>query len=194
LNYLAHAKLSFNDPDLLIGNMIADFVKGKAKFTFSEGIQRGINLHRAIDEFTDKHPASIEAKQCFRPHYRLYASAFIDIVYDHFLALDKNEFSITSLDNFSQDVYQQLENNIDVLPPRFQHILPSMKKYNWLYNYRYKEGIQKSFGGLVRRAKYMEESDTAFSLFNEHYNKLKECYDIFYPALKQYASEVRASN
>jgi len=187
MNYLAHAKLSFNDPDLLVGNMIADFVKGKTKFTFSEGIQKGMALHRAIDEFTDKHPASIAAKQFFRPHYRLYASAFIDIVYDHFLALDENEFSAASLGKFSQDVYQQLENNADVLPLHFQHILPSMKKYNWLYNYRYKEGIERSFGGLVRRAKYMEESDTAFGLFNQHYDKLKECYKEFYPALKEFS-------
>jgi acyl carrier protein phosphodiesterase len=186
MNYLAHAKLSFNDPDLLIGNMIADFVKGKVKLTFSERIQSGIVLHRAIDEFTDRHPATIEAKQFFRPHYRLYSSAFIDIVYDHFLALDENEFSSASLDKFSQDVYLHLENNIDVLPLRFQHILPSMKKYNWLYNYRYKEGIEKSFGGLVRRAKYMEESDTAFGIFNQHYDKLKECYGEFFLTVKAF--------
>lgn len=191
MNYLAHAKLSFNDPDLLIGNMIADFVKGKVKFSFSEGIQRGMDLHRAIDEFTDKHEASIAAKQFFRPHYRLYSSAFIDIVYDHFLALDENEFSVTSLDKFSPDVYEQLEKNIDVLPLRFRQILPSMKKYNWLYNYRYKEGIERSFGGLVRRAKYMEESDTAFHIFNENYDKLKECYGALYPALKEFVLKLK---
>ena len=29
MNYLAHAYLSFGDPDVLTGNMISDFVKGK---------------------------------------------------------------------------------------------------------------------------------------------------------------------
>ena len=34
MNFLAHAFLSFNDPDILTGNMISDFVKGKQKFDF----------------------------------------------------------------------------------------------------------------------------------------------------------------
>ncbi len=34
MNYLAHAYLSFNDPDVLAGNMISDFVKGKKKFDY----------------------------------------------------------------------------------------------------------------------------------------------------------------
>jgi acyl carrier protein phosphodiesterase len=35
MNYLAHAYLSFNEPEILTGNMISDFVKGKKKFEFS---------------------------------------------------------------------------------------------------------------------------------------------------------------
>ncbi len=34
MNYLAHAYLSFNDPEILVGNMISDFVKGKKKFDY----------------------------------------------------------------------------------------------------------------------------------------------------------------
>ncbi len=34
MNYLAHAYLSFGDPDILAGNMISDFVKGKKKFDY----------------------------------------------------------------------------------------------------------------------------------------------------------------
>jgi acyl carrier protein phosphodiesterase len=39
MNYLAHAYLSFNDPEILVGNMISDFVKGKKKFDFPLRIQ-----------------------------------------------------------------------------------------------------------------------------------------------------------
>src|SRR6476619_335472 len=93
MNYLAHAYLSFRQPEILVGNMISDFVKGKKKFDYSPAIQKSMALHRAIDDFTDSHPATIKAKQFFRPAYRLYAGAFIDVVYDHFLALDSNEFA-----------------------------------------------------------------------------------------------------
>src|ERR1700709_705966 len=97
MNYLAHAYLSFNDPEILIGNLISDFVKGKAKYDYPERILAGINLHRAIDNFTDTHDSTRIAKEVFRPYYRLYSGAFIDVVYDHFLATDATEFSAASL-------------------------------------------------------------------------------------------------
>ena len=67
MNYLAHAYLSFGHKEVLTGNMISDFVKGKARFQYPEGIQKGIMLHRAIDDFTDTHPATAIAKEIFRP-------------------------------------------------------------------------------------------------------------------------------
>ena len=62
MNYLAHAYLSFNEPEILVGNMISDFVKGKKRFDFSENIQKGIMLHRNIDTFTDEHEVTKKAK------------------------------------------------------------------------------------------------------------------------------------
>src|SRR6185503_13562950 len=106
MNYLAHAWLSFNQPGILTGNMISDFVKGKKKFDFPPVIQKGIALHRAIDEFTDFHPVIQKAKSYFRKEYRLYSGAFIDIVFDHFLANDKKEFADgIELDTFCQATY-----------------------------------------------------------------------------------------
>lgn len=168
--------------------MISDFVKGKTKFNYSPGIQKGIALHRAIDEFTDAHPATKKAKEFFRPAYRLYSGAFVDVAFDHFLALDKNEFvNDEQLKIFSNHVYQTLEDNFSVLPIPFQNMLPHMKKNNWLYNYQFALGIEKGFGGLVYRAKYLEESATAFKIFNKNYSALKDCYEIFFPTLKKFS-------
>ncbi|HVZ26147.1 MAG TPA: hypothetical protein VG842_08840, partial [Sediminibacterium sp.] len=88
MNYLAHAYLSFRQPEILVGNMISDFVKGKKQFMYPANIQKGIRLHRAIDAFTDTHPATREAKKILEPAAGRYAAAFMDIVYDHFLAND----------------------------------------------------------------------------------------------------------
>ncbi len=62
MNYLAHAYLSFNMPDILVGNMISDFIKGKKQFDYPLPVQKGIRLHRAIDTFTDTHAATQELK------------------------------------------------------------------------------------------------------------------------------------
>ena len=190
MNYLAHAYLSFDHPEILVGNLISDFVKGKTKFNYSPGIQNGISLHRAIDEFTDAHPATKKAKEFFRPAYRLYSGAFVDVVYDHFLALDRNEFkNEKALQKFSSQVYHTVQDNLFLLPPRFQNFFPHMKEHNWLFNYQYLIGIEKSFGGLVYRAAYINESVTAFAVFNKNYSELKDCYDMFFPSLKKFSSQ-----
>lgn len=190
MNYLAHAYLSFEDADILAGNMISDFVKGKKKDEFNEMIRKGIKLHRAIDEFTDTHALTQEAKSFFRPVYRLYSGAFVDIVYDHFLANDQRIFSSDSLAEFAGLTYARLEQQLSLLPEKFQRMFPYMKSQNWLYHYRYEKGIENSFGGLVRRAKYLWESDEAFGIFREHYSELQNLYGQFFPELEQFARQL----
>jgi acyl carrier protein phosphodiesterase len=187
MNYLAHAYLSFGDPDILTGNMISDFVKGKKKYLLPAQIQNGISLHRAIDEYTDHHPVTKKAKEIFRPAYRLYSGAFVDVLYDHFLAIDQQQFDQTGLFDFSQFVYNSLENNLLWLPDLFAAMFPYMKDQNWLYNYREIRGIKKSFAGLARRARYIPESDTATELFQKHYDQFAEYYQEFFPDLKAFA-------
>src|SRR5688572_24419066 len=187
MNYLAHAYLSFGHPEILVGNLISDFVKGKKKFNYSPGIQKGIALHRDIDTFTDAHAATKEAKEIFRPAYRLYAGAFVDVIYDHFLATDVNEFAGQSLYDFSQQVYATMDEYIALTPERFGRMYPYMKQQNWLYNYREKWGTEKSLGGVVRRALYLQESETAYRLFEENYQPLQTCYRHFWADLKPFA-------
>jgi acyl carrier protein phosphodiesterase len=183
MNYLAHAYLSFRQPELLVGNMISDHVKGKKKFDYSPGIQQGIELHRIIDSFTDDHAATKEAKEIFRPHYRLYAGAFVDVVYDHYLATDPLIFSKDSLEEFAADTYTMLEPYSAVFPERFARMFPYMKTQNWLFNYSNKWGIENSLHGVVRRATYLTESATAFALFEEHDVTLRKCYQAFFPEM-----------
>ena len=187
MNYLAHAVLSFNDPGMLTGNMISDFVKGRKQFDYPIHIQKGIRLHRDIDGFTDAHPVTKELKSFFRPHYRLYSGPFADIVYDHFLANDRMEFETKgSLRDFTALTYLSLEKDITLFPQVFQKMFPYMKTHDWLWNYSFLEGIEKSFQGLVRRASYISESATAFGLLNKHYKAMGACYTEFWPLLKNF--------
>jgi acyl carrier protein phosphodiesterase len=187
VNYLAHAWLSFGDPDILAGNMISDFVKGKKKFDYPVRVQNGIDLHRRIDEYTDYHPATKKAKQFLKEACGLYAGSFIDIVYDHFLANDTHEFEEGALGLFAQKTYDQLEAFKKLLPPAFGHFLFHMRNQNWLLNYRSLEGIQHSFQGLTHRAKYFKDPKPVYDAFIASYEELKNCYDLFFPNLKTFA-------
>jgi acyl carrier protein phosphodiesterase len=187
MNYLAHAYLSFNDPEVLTGNMISDFVKGKKRFDFSEKIQKGIMLHRDIDTFTDTHPVTKKAKEFFKPQVGLYAGAFVDVVYDHFLARDTKEFNHESLLKFSLFAYEALEEHKDILPAKFANMLPYMRRDNWLYNYSTLKGIENSFAGLTRRAKYLDNSAPAFESFLKNFQALQDCYNSFFTDVKSFA-------
>ncbi len=73
------------------------------------------------------------------------------------------------------------------MPERFALMFPYMKEHNWLYNYRTRWGIGKSLDGVVRRAAYLTESETAFRLFEEHYQPLQLYYRQFWKDLKPFA-------
>lgn len=188
MNYLGHALLSLGDPEILAGNMIGDFVKGSnILVTFPEGIRAGIILHRKIDAFADAHPATLKAKNLFRPDYRLYAGAFVDSLYDHFLANDPHYFPTEkSLFDFSQQVYENLTAQQEILPEKFRQMMPYMFSNNWLYNYRTLQGMKQSFGGLVRRAKYLDNSDKAYELLVTHYYELNQYYFDFIDDMVRY--------
>ncbi len=167
--------------------MISDYVKGKTKFDYPPVIQVGIALHRSIDQFTDLHPVTREAKEIFRPHYRLYSGAMVDVIYDHFLSNDPKEFDERKLWSFSLDTYETLMKYARWFPEKFKLMFPYMQSQNWLYHYREREGTARSLHGLVRRSKYLTESETAFQLFTRHYQLLSDLYRQFWQEMRPFA-------
>ncbi len=181
MNYLAHAYLSFNHPEILVGNMISDYVKGKSKFDYNKGIQNGIMYHREIDTYTDKHLIIKEAKKIFQPKYRLYSGAFVDVIMDHYLA-KKLQLEL-AFESFTLETYTLLQKHQEVFPIQFQKMFPSMQQHNWLFNYQHNWAIEKSFMGLQRRAKYIDEIQTAFILFEKNYSELENFFILFWKDL-----------
>lgn len=190
MNFLAHAYLSFNDPEILIGNMIADLVKGKQIEEYPERVKEGIRLHRKIDSFTDKHPVTIQTMEVFKPSVGRYAGAFLDVAYDHFLALSPIYEPAEGWENFSEKCYSQISLFGEIFPPHFSSIFFYMKRENWLYNYRNTWLIKRSFKRLKQRAIYLKNSAPVFADFEHHYDEIKKSFDLFFPELRSYVKEV----
>ena len=170
--------------------MLSDFVKGNKKLNYPILVQKGITLHRLIDEFTDNHSATKNAKKIFQPELGLYAGAFVDIAFDYFLANDKTEFeNETALQTFATKTYNTLENFTPIFPEKFLAAFASMKQNNWLYNYSLDYGINKSFEGLTYRAKYINKNHNAFAIFLENKEQFKICYNDFFKDVKQFAQQ-----
>lgn len=186
MNFLAHLYLAKN-PQGQIGNFIADAIKGKQYRHLPLKIQKGIIHHRAIDTYTDQHPIVKRSKQRLNPKYRHFKGVIIDIFYDHFLAKNWCQYSSISLEKFSQEHYQLLENNFDILPKKTQHLLPYMKEQNWLYNYRSVEGISQILWGMNKRTKGISQMDLAQEDLKNSYLEFEEDFTQFFKELMQYS-------
>jgi acyl carrier protein phosphodiesterase len=189
MNYLAHAYLSFGLPEITVGGLISDFVKGKKKFDYPDKIQQGISLHRAIDTFTDTHAITQKAKSFFREAYGLYSGPITDVIYDYFVANDPLLWPAgeRQLNDFALKTYDRVGGLQSWLPDRFARMFHYMHTQNWLYNYRFKEGLFNSLSGLSRRASYMGDAGPACRIFEEQYSGLQNCYEAFFPELKDFA-------
>ncbi|MCK5774848.1 MAG: DUF479 domain-containing protein, partial [Bacteroidales bacterium] len=86
MNFLAHIYLSGKNKDIALGNLIGDMVKGRSYEKYEQDIRIGLLLHRAIDDFTDKHELFLKSKRLLSQDFNRYAGIVLDIYYDHFLA------------------------------------------------------------------------------------------------------------
>ena len=161
MNFLGHFFLSKNDTGLILGNYIADFVKGKNYLNYPEEITRGILMHRQIDSFTDGHAMVRQGRKRIFAKYRHFAGIIIDMYYDHFLASRWSDFSNQSLQDYSSYIYSIIEDNLSLLPAQSQYMFNYMKNGNWLMRYSTTEGLEKSLRGMASRINHPSKIEQA---------------------------------
>lgn len=183
MNYLAHFFLSNHNEGLLVGNFIADDVKGKKYLLYPEEIKQGILLHRAIDDFTDKHKTVEKSKNSIRIYQQKFTPVVIDVFYDYLLATNWNRYSNIHLADYAATVYKTLLNNQAFLPEKSAFRLQFMEKQNWLYNYRKIEGIKKALTGLSKRTVYENNMSEAHHLLLKNETTLTHDFNQFFPEL-----------
>ncbi len=184
MNFLAHLYLSGDDPKLMVGNFIGDFVKGKnALEAFEPRIVHGIELHRSIDEFTDKHPVVSKSKARLREKYRHYSGVIVDVFYDHYLANNWKEYHNRPLLEYSTNAYKTMEDHHTILPDAVKHMLPYMKRGNWLVGYSFIEGIHRALSGMASRTTFVSKMEEASGDLVRYYNEFEQEFREFFPEL-----------
>ena len=192
MNFLAHAFLSGSDDDVLIGNFIADAIKGNNSKDFREGIQKGILLHREIDSFTDNHPVFLKSCKRIQNKYAKFSGVVVDIYYDHFLAANWHDYSDEDLSEFAIYVYTLMLQNYAILPPRSRRILPFMVIHNWLVGYSRFSDLQWVFNGMSRRSKqYNSGLEDAVKTLQANYEKFEQDFRSFFPDLVEASAGFR---
>ena len=189
MNFLAHIYLSGDNEELILGNFIADSIKGKKYLNYPPGIQKGILLHRRIDHFTDTHPIVRRSSSKLHKNYSHYAGVIVDIFYDHFLASNWEEYSKVPLENFVADFYILLKKNFDLLPTPIQSFLPYMVAENWLLSYASIDGISRILYQMNIRTRNIVQMDKAVNELREHYSEFEKDFSEFFPILKNFSAE-----
>jgi acyl carrier protein phosphodiesterase len=187
MNFLAHIYLSGKDENLILGNFIADMVKGRQIEKYSPDVVKGIRLHRKIDEFTDTHPFVTRSKNRIRKKYRHYSGVVVDMFYDHFLAINWTDYSDESLEIFVQNAYNVLLKNYIILPRRAKFILPIMMGSNWLVNYADLHSLQRHMEGMARRTSFNSGMEDAVADLKKHYSEFRQDFAEFFPELMSFS-------
>lgn len=183
MNFLAHIYLSFDDPQITLGNFMADSIRGRDYLQFPERIQKGVLLHRAIDTFTDTHPITRKSSKRLHSRYRHYSMVIVDIYYDHFLARNWDSYSDISLESFTDNFYILLEENLHLMPETVQLMTPYMITDNWLLSYRELDGIHRVLKGLNRRTGLKSGMDQAMEELEDFYGEFQTEFTAFFDEL-----------
>lgn len=205
MNYLAHLFLA--DPDdppadseFLIGNLLGDFVKGRLDSDndvvshCSARRLAGIRLHRAVDSFTDSHPAFRRSKQRLRPELRRFGGIIVDVFYDHFLTREWASYSPTPLPQFCHSVYADLQNHYHSLPTRMQRSVRFMLATDLLQSYYDLDGVGSALAGIESKLKRPSPLRQArFDLEHNHAG-LHQDFISFFPELIAYAKRHQATS
>jgi acyl carrier protein phosphodiesterase len=186
MNVLAHIYLSGDSDEIIIGNYIGDYVKGRDYLKYPEQIKKGIILHRHIDDFTDRHPVVHRSKILFTKKYHKYAGVVIDILYDHYLTKEWDTFSRRPIESITYQFYRAMVNNYDILPPKVQDRFPFFIINNWIESYKTSKGLKHVLSTLSKRTSLPSEAKYAIKTFKKNYYTLGEDFMEFFPQLIEY--------
>ncbi len=164
MNYLAHAVMGGLEPEVALGNFIADAVKGSRFEAYSVGVAGGIGLHRAIDSFADDHPCSVETRALLRPKLGRMAGVGLDLLYDHFLARAFDDYADYpgGLPAFAAALESVLAQQVPQMPQRSARFFHAMREYRWLTGYADRGAMQAVCEAMDRRIRW--ESDLGQTL------------------------------
>lgn len=186
MNFLAHLYLSGDDPEILVGNMMGDFVKGRLEGRYPPRITLGLELHRRIDSFAGRHPSFIASKRRIDPAFGLYRGVLVDLFYDHFLAVEWEFFAQELFPLFIVRAERILNDHADLLPERLRARLPDIL-HDWLPSYREVEGIGKVLGRMGARLGRPNPLGEGGRELLRAYVELRGDFHRFFPEIQGYA-------
>lgn len=188
MNYLAHIFLSGSDCRVQLGNFMGDAVKGGAYREYPQAVADGILLHRAIDTYTDNHPAIKAAIQTLRPHFGRYSAVLLDVYFDYLLASRFGEFSDVPLRRFAWRFYRTMILNRRRMPARIRRFMWHFIGTDRLCRYATPEGIRESLGIMAAYGRIRISPDDAADYLVANEDGLRAIFMPFFGELQGFCT------
>jgi acyl carrier protein phosphodiesterase len=189
MNFLAHLFLSHHDDNLMIGNLIADFITNRDLINLSEAVREGVMMHRRIDTYTDSHPAMKDSVRRLRFVFHKYAPVVSDIYYDYLLIKNWTTYTDYDFETFRYHTYDILTQRMDEMPADLQTRLPKMIAHDWLKNYGTEAGLQFTFDNFAKRTTFKVDFTNAAAILLEYLPEFDDDFNRFFPDMMQYVNQ-----
>lgn len=186
MNFLAHQYLSFQNPEIQLGNLYGEIIRGKDYLNFSGDLKKGILLHRQIDSYTDAHPVVKKSSRKFHEKYGKYAPVIVDVVYDYFLILNWKTYTDLNFEQFVSDCYSLFQSQMHIFPEKLQFITTHLIKNDWFHNYQTLDGIKQTLKGISQRSKFRNNMEQSIQEIIENHDELNEEFNTFFPDLEKH--------
>lgn len=183
MNFLCHIYLSGDDDQLMIGNFMGDFVKGRLTGSFPPGIEQGLVLHRRIDSYASRSDLFQQSRRRLDPCYGHYRGVLVDLFYDHFLAAFWNSWSAEPLAGYIARTGAVISANKELLPERLQSLLPYIFS-ELLPSYAEVEGIGLALARMSRRIRRDNPLAGGEAELLRHYGDLQADFNAFLPLIR----------
>ena len=194
MNFLAHLRLGPDDPQLALGGLLGDFVKGPvAALQLPDAVRQGIWLHRSIDAFTDRHPLVARSKARVSPERRRYAGIMVDMFYDHLLARHWQQFANQPLADFTAQMYRAVLTQQALMPARARTVLVRMASEDWLGSYVELSNLHMALDNMSRRLRPGNRLPGAVEELEQDYRGFEHDFLAFMPEVIDFADSRAAA-
>lgn len=183
MNYLAHSFLSFSREPVLFGQFIADDIKGSKWKLLESDVQIGVLLHRFVDDYTDSHPLMLDLKKRLYPSLGKFSGVVLDVLFDHVLSLQWNNYSEIAREEWIQSTYNQLRSRQVEMTERRRFISEKMIEHDWMNMYMTREGTSRILDQMAQRIPFTNPLKDSFQVYLEQEKHIISTFDEFFPQI-----------
>ena len=144
MNFLAHLHLAAPDPGRMLGGVLADLLTPPEIAALPADVRDGVQLHRRIDGFTDRHPVVQRSIRRVGAKLGWFGGIVIDVYYDHLLARGWADYSPEPLRVFADRCYKLFHTAAPTLPPEGQVFADRFSAEDRLVRYGTTDGIAET--------------------------------------------------